>query len=119
MLKKANSTWCRLVVEKPFGTDFASAKALNDELLKIVTEDQIYRINHYLGKETVQNMLVLRFANCMFEPIWNRDHIDHVQLTVDEKLGIGHRGACRCHRCVARYGAPISSSCCRWSRWRR
>jgi glucose-6-phosphate 1-dehydrogenase len=93
MLKEANGAWRRLVVEKPFGTDLASAKALNDELLNIVTEHQIYRIDHYLGKETVQNILVLRFANGMFEPIWNRDHIDHVQITVDEKLGVGHRGS--------------------------
>jgi glucose-6-phosphate 1-dehydrogenase len=85
--------WRRLVVEKPFGTDLSSAKALNAELLKIVTEHQIYRIDHYLGKETVQNILVLRFANGMFEPIWNRNHIDHVQITVDEKLGVGHRGS--------------------------
>ena len=62
-------------------------------MLKIVTEHQIYRIDHYLGKETVQNILVLRFANGMFEPIWNRNHIDHVQITVDEKLGVGHRGS--------------------------
>ena len=88
-----DGAWRRLVVEKPFGTDLASAKALNDELLKIVDEHQIYRIDHYLGKETVQNILVLRFANGMFEPIWNRNHIDHVQITVDEKLGVGHRGS--------------------------
>ena len=68
-------------------------KALNSELLKLVDEHQIYRIDHYLGKETVQNILVLRFANGMFEPIWNRNHIDHVQITVDEKLGVGHRGS--------------------------
>src|SRR3569832_496173 len=85
--------WHRLVVEKPFGTDLASAKALNDKLLKIMDEHQIYRIDHYLGKETVQNILVLRFANGMFEPIWNRHHIDHIQITVDEKLGVGHRGS--------------------------
>ena len=91
--EQENGPWQRLVVEKPFGTDLASAKALNAELLKIVTEHQIYRIDHYLGKETVQNILVLRFANGMFEPIWNRNHIDHVQITVDEKLGVGHRGS--------------------------
>src|SRR3981081_2350669 len=88
-----NGPWRRLVIEKPFGTDLASAKALNAELLKIVDEHQIYRIDHYLGKETVQNILVLRFANGMFEPIWNRNHIDHVQITVLEKLGVGHRGS--------------------------
>src|SRR5437764_2155024 len=88
-----NGAWRRLVVEKPFGTDLASAKALNDALLKLVDEHQIYRIDHYLGKETVQNILVLRFANGMFEPIWNRNHIDHIQITVDEKLGVGHRGS--------------------------
>jgi glucose-6-phosphate 1-dehydrogenase len=91
--EEASGPWRRLVIEKPFGTDLASAKALNEELLKIVDEHQIYRIDHYLGKETVQNILVLRFANGMFEPIWNRDHIDHVQITVDEKLGVGHRGS--------------------------
>ena len=85
--------WRRLVVEKPFGTDLASAKVLNTELLKIMDEQQIYRIDHYLGKETVQNILVMRFANGMFEPIWNRNHIDHIQITVDEKLGVGHRGS--------------------------
>jgi glucose-6-phosphate 1-dehydrogenase len=93
LLKEENKVWRRLVVEKPFGTDLASAKALNGELLKIVDEQQIYRIDHYLGKETVQNILVLRFANGMFEPIWNRNHIDHVQITVDETLGVGHRGS--------------------------
>jgi glucose-6-phosphate 1-dehydrogenase len=93
LLCEEKNAWRRLVVEKPFGTDLASARALNAELLKIVDEHQIYRIDHYLGKETVQNILVLRFANGMFEPIWNRNHIDHIQITVDEKLGIGHRGS--------------------------
>jgi glucose-6-phosphate 1-dehydrogenase len=88
-----NGAWRRLVVEKPFGTDLESARTLNGELLKLVDEHQIYRIDHYLGKETVQNILVLRFANGMFEPIWNRNHIDHIQITVDEKLGVGHRGS--------------------------
>jgi len=90
---KENGMWRRLVVEKPFGTDLASAQELNHELLKLVDEHQIYRIDHYLGKETVQNILVLRFANGMFEPIWNRNHIDHIQITVDEKIGVGHRGS--------------------------
>ena len=93
LLKEADGAWRRLVVEKPFGTDLASARALNSELLKILDEHQIYRIDHYLGKETVQNILVLRFANGMFEPIWNRNHIDHIQITVDEKLSVGHRGS--------------------------
>jgi glucose-6-phosphate 1-dehydrogenase len=93
LLREQDGAWRRLVVEKPFGTDLASAKALNEDLLKLLTEHQIYRIDHYLGKETVQNILVLRFANGIFEPIWNRDHIDHIQITVDEKLGVGHRGS--------------------------
>src|SRR6201747_2952401 len=93
MLKEDGGAWRRLGFEKPFGTDLESAKALNNELLKIVDEHQIYRIDHYLGKETVQNILMLRFANGMFEPIWNRNHIDHVQIIVDEQLGVGHRGS--------------------------
>ena len=93
LLREENGAWRRLIVEKPFGTDLDSAKALNDELLKIVDEHHVYRIDHYLGKETVQNILVLRFANGMFEPIWNRNHIDHVQITVDEKIGVGDRGS--------------------------
>ena len=93
LLKETDGAWRRLVVEKPFGTDLQSAKALNAELLEIADEQQIYRIDHYLGKETVQNILVLRFTNGMFEPIWNRNHIDHIQITVDEQLGVGHRGS--------------------------
>ncbi|WP_439409053.1 glucose-6-phosphate dehydrogenase [Bradyrhizobium sp. DASA03076] len=93
LLKEDHGAWRRLVIEKPFGTDLASARALNAELLSILNEHQIYRIDHYLGKETVQNILVLRFANGMFEPIWNRHHIDHVQIVVDERLGVGHRGS--------------------------
>ncbi len=93
LLQEDGGAWRRLVVEKPFGTDLESAKALNTELLKIVDEHQIYRIDHYLGKETVQNILVMRFTNGMFEPIWNRHYIDHIQITVDEKLGVGHRGS--------------------------
>jgi glucose-6-phosphate 1-dehydrogenase len=87
-----NGAWRRLIVEKPFGTDLKSAQALNRELLEVLHEDQIYRIDHYLGKETVQNILVLRFGNGLFEPIWNRDHIDHVQITVAESLTVGRRG---------------------------
>ena len=84
--------WARLVVEKPFGYDLASAKALNAELKTYFSEDQIYRIDHYLGKETVQNILVLRFANQIFEPLWNGRYIDNVQITVAETLGVEGRG---------------------------
>src|SRR5271166_3857624 len=83
----------RIIVEKPFGRDLASAKALNDQMLRYLNEDQIYRIDHYLGKETVQNILVLRFANGIFEPIWDRNYVDSVQITVAESLGIEGRGA--------------------------
>ncbi|TCL10265.1 glucose-6-phosphate 1-dehydrogenase [Shimia isoporae] len=82
----------RIVVEKPFGHDLASAKALNADLLRHFAEEQIYRIDHYLGKETVQNLMALRFANSLFEPLWNSTHIDHVQITVAESLGVGGRG---------------------------
>lgn len=81
----------RLIVEKPFGTDFQSAAELNRLLQTVFREDQIYRIDHYLGKESVQNLLVLRFANTIFEPIWNRNYIDHVQITVAEAVGVGTR----------------------------
>lgn len=85
------SRWVRLVVEKPFGHDFTSAKELNRNFKKSLQEHQIYRIDHYLGKDTVQNILMLRFANTIFEPIWNRQYVDHVQITVAEELGIEHR----------------------------
>jgi len=93
LAREQNGAWRRLIVEKPFGIDLASAQALNRELLDLLKERQIYRIDHYLGKETVQNILVLRFANGLFEPIWNRDHIDHVQITVAETLTVGRRGS--------------------------
>ena len=83
----------RIVVEKPFGHDLASAVALNGVLTAVFNESQIYRIDHYLGKETVQNILAFRFANALFEPIWDRRYIDHVQITVAEELGVEHRGA--------------------------
>jgi glucose-6-phosphate 1-dehydrogenase len=83
----------RIVVEKPFGRDLRSATELNRMLTKVFEESQIYRIDHYLGKETVQNILALRFANALFEPIWDRRYIDHVQITVAEEVGVEHRGA--------------------------
>jgi glucose-6-phosphate 1-dehydrogenase len=87
----ARSGWARLIVEKPFGRDLASAQALNRAILEVFREDQIYRIDHYLGKETVQNLLVFRFANGIFEPVWNRRYVDHVQITVAESVGIEGR----------------------------
>jgi len=89
--RRSTSGWTRLIVEKPFGHDRASAQALNDEVHRFFDEREIFRIDHYLGKETVQNMLALRFANGIFEPIWNRQFVDHVQITVGEELGIGGR----------------------------
>ncbi len=86
-----NGAWRRVVLEKPFGTDLASAITLNKQVHKALNENQIYRIDHYLGKETVQNILFTRFANTIFEPIWNRTYIDHVQITVAEKVGLEHR----------------------------
>ena len=85
--------WRRLVVEKPFGKDRASARALDQQLRDVFGEDQIYRVDHFLGKETVQNMLVFRFANPSFEPVWNRNYIDHIQIAVAEEIGIGTRAA--------------------------
>ena len=82
----------RIIIEKPFGTDLATAKELNGQLHKHFRESQVFRIDHYLGKETVQNLMVLRFANSIFEPIWNYKYIDHVQITVSETLGVGSRG---------------------------
>jgi glucose-6-phosphate 1-dehydrogenase len=84
--------WRRVVIEKPFGHDLESARALNAEIGEVLAEDQIYRIDHYLGKETVQNILVFRFSNGIFEPVWNRRYIDHLQITVAETLGVEQRG---------------------------
>ena len=92
-LMEEHAGWRRIVVEKPFGHDLASACALNAELSSALEESQIYRIDHYLGKETVQNIMAFRFANGIFEPIWNRRYVDHVQITVAESDGIGARGA--------------------------
>ena len=84
--------WVRVIIEKPFGHDLESAKALNNEVNKVFNEDQIFRIDHYLGKETVQNILVFRFANGIFENVWNRNYIDHVEITAAESIGIEGRG---------------------------
>jgi glucose-6-phosphate 1-dehydrogenase len=92
LTKQEEHRWRRVVIEKPFGHDVASAVELNHELLKVLEEKQIYRIDHYLGKETVQNILAFRFANGIFEPVWNRRYVDHVQVTVAEELGVEMRG---------------------------
>jgi len=92
LAREEGERWRRVIVEKPFGRDLASARALNEELRRVLGERQIYRIDHYLGKETVQNLLVFRFSNGIFEPIWNRRYVDHVQITVAETLGVEGRG---------------------------
>jgi len=89
----AKKPWTRIIVEKPFGHDLESARALNKTLAAVFEESQIYRIDHYLGKETVQNLLVFRFANSIFEPLWNRQYIDHIQITNAETIGVEGRGA--------------------------
>lgn len=92
LAREENGCWRRVIIEKPFGRDIESARALNHEIRKVLSESQIYRIDHYLGKETVQNIMVFRFANGIFEPIWNHRYIDHVQITVAEDIGVGQRG---------------------------
>lgn len=92
LVREEEGYWRRVIIEKPFGTDLHSAQALDRQILDVLTESQIYRIDHYLGKETVQNIMALRFANGIFEPLWNRDHIDHVQITVAETVGVERRG---------------------------
>ena len=93
LAKQENGKWRRVVIEKPFGTDLDSAKALNRDIKSVLQESQIYRIDHYLGKETVQNIMVFRFDNAIFEPIWNRRYVDHVQITNAETVGVERRGA--------------------------
>jgi glucose-6-phosphate 1-dehydrogenase len=93
LTEEKDGQWRRVIIEKPFGTDLASAHSLDARLLKVLAESQIYRMDHFLGKETVQNIMVLRFANGIFEPLWNRDHIDHVQITVAETVGVERRAA--------------------------
>jgi len=93
LMDQSNNHWRRVVIEKPFGHDLESAKELNQQLLKVADEKQIYRIDHYLGKETVQNIMAFRFANGIFEPVWNRRYIDHVQISVAETVGVESRGS--------------------------
>src|SRR5919112_1657836 len=93
MNREQDGAYARLVVEKPFGRDLMSARELNGDLRRYFEESQIYRIDHYLGKDTVQNILALRFSNGIFEPIWNQHYVDHVQITVAEDMGVGTRGA--------------------------
>jgi len=91
MHKEADGRWIHLVIEKPFGHDLASALKLNQIVQSVFQEDQVYRIDHYLGKETVQNLLTFRFANTIFEPLWNRNYVDHIQITNAEMVDVGHR----------------------------
>ncbi|MFQ5682389.1 MAG: glucose-6-phosphate dehydrogenase [Candidatus Binatia bacterium] len=94
LVKGANErSWSRIIIEKPFGRDVVSAHQLNQSVLRVFDESQVYRIDHYLGKETVQNLLVFRFGNGIFEPLWNRNYVDHVQITAAESLGVERRGA--------------------------
>ncbi|HEY7617221.1 MAG TPA: glucose-6-phosphate dehydrogenase, partial [Terriglobales bacterium] len=92
LMEENNRHWRRVIIEKPFGHDLESAKTLNQQLLRVADEKQIYRIDHYLGKETVQNILAFRFANGIFEPVWNRRYVDHVQISVSETVGVETRG---------------------------
>ena len=105
-MQQDDQHWRRVIIEKPFGHDLESARLLNQQLLQVADEKQIYRIDHYLGKETVQNILALRFANGIFEPIWNRRYIDHMQISVAETVGVEKRGGYydTCRR-AARHGA--------------
>src|SRR5262245_24990970 len=92
LTSEEDGRWRRVIVEKPFGRDYESARALNTDIRQVLAESQIYRIDHYLGKETVQNILAFRFSNGIFEPIWNRNYIDHIQITAAETVGVETRG---------------------------
>jgi len=102
---KLNTANSRLVVEKPIGKSLASATAVNNAIGAVFTEERVYRIDHYLGKETVQNLMALRFANALFEPLWNSAHIDHVQITVAKRSASRPRRLLRHRRRAARHGA--------------
>ena len=119
-LARTAGGWSRIVVEKPFGRDLASARALSEALSGVFNEHEIFRIDHYLGKETVQNILVFRFANGIFEPIWNRNYIDHVQITVSEQLGVegraGYFESAGVIRDMVQNHLLSSSRSSRWSR---
>jgi glucose-6-phosphate 1-dehydrogenase len=106
LVNEDRGSWRRVVIEKPFGHDFQSSMDLDREITKVLREDQIYRIDHYLGKETVQNMMIFRFGNGIFEPIWNRRYIDHVQITVAETVGVERRGNYYDHAGALRDMAP-------------
>lgn len=120
LLVRDGAGWQRIVVEKPFGHDLASAQSLNYELTRFAHESQVFRIDHYLGKETVQNILMFRFSNSIFERLWNRESVDHVQITVSEKIGVGERGGYyeEAGRC-ATWCKTTCSKCCPSSPWNR
>ncbi|MBC8170202.1 MAG: glucose-6-phosphate dehydrogenase [Anaerolineae bacterium] len=101
-MEQENGGWRRIIIEKPFGTDLASAQALNQATNQVFAEHQVYRIDHYLGKETAQNILFMRFANAIFEPVWNRNYIDNVQISVTETVDVGQRAAYYDHSGVLR-----------------
>ncbi len=118
---ESSTGWRRVVIEKPFGHSLESARALNARILRVLRESQIFRIDHFLGKDTVQSIAAFRFANGLFEPIWNRDRIDHVQITVAETLGVEERGKFYEVTGALRDMVPnhISPHFSRWWRWSR